>query len=186
MSPNGLLRVLDTATLTEVTTITLDAPSVRLAFNRPGERLYVVNEGTVNVIEPQGNLVVASIPIFAFCCARNMVFSLDGTKAYVGRASVFVLDLTTNSVLTTVFSGTFVRALALSPDGQRVFATTEFPSAQVAVIDTATDQVIATLAVGGVSTVAGTGLLPINVTFSPDGARAWVVNTLDDTISVIE
>jgi len=77
------------------------------------------------------------------------------------------------------------RAGALSPDGQRLFATRDVAPGSVTVINTGTDQVIATIPVGTASTVAG-GFRSINVTFSPDGARAWVVNTLDDSISVIE
>ncbi len=182
----GLVRVLDTATLSQVATIPVGTRAVRLAFDRRGRRLWVVNQGSVSVIDPQTNLIVATVQTNPNCCPRNLVFSLDGSKAYVGQNSVVVLDTQTNTVLRSIAVPFLVRALALSPDGQRLIATSD-QAARASVIDTATDQVLTTLTVGAAASGGlNSGLEPINVTFSPDGARAWVVNTVDDSISVIE
>ena len=187
---SGVVRVIDTATLSQVGTIAVANTPTRLTFDRTGRRLYAIGfSASVSVIDPSANQVVATVAIPGFSTSlRNMVFSLDGSKAYIGIAfpgGVAVLDTATNTVLTRLSPAGLVRAIAMSPDGQRVFATPEFSGA-VTVINTATDQMIATLPVGTVSASLAGGLLPVNVTFSPDGARAWVVNTLDDSLSVIE
>jgi YVTN family beta-propeller protein/YD repeat-containing protein len=179
---SGVVGVIDTATLSQVGTIAVANTPTRLTFDRTGRRLYAIgNSASVSVIDPSANQVVATIAI-PIGSMRNMVFTLDGSKAYMGVA---VIDTATNTVSTRLSFGAPLRAIAMSPDGQRVFFTAEF-SFPVTVINTATDQVIATIPVGAASTGAFGGLIPINVTFSPDGARAWVVNTLDDSLSVIE
>jgi YVTN family beta-propeller protein/YD repeat-containing protein len=187
---SGLVRVVDTATLSQVGTIAVANTPIRLTFDRTGRRLYAIGSGaSVSVIDPQLNQVVATIAMPGPASPiRNMVFSLDGSTAYVGIgffSFVVVIDTATSTVRTTLSPTGLVRAVAMSPDGQRVFVTSEF-SGPVTVINTATDQVIATLTVGSASTTLAGGLVPINVTFSTDGARAWVVNTLDDSLSVIE
>jgi YVTN family beta-propeller protein/YD repeat-containing protein len=187
-SNDGLLRVIDTATQVTVASIAIsDSRTTRLAFNRTGQRLYVVNDSTITVIDPQTNQVVATIPLGG--TVRNLVFSLDGSKAYAGKASgatgVAVIDTATNAVRATITTSA-VRALELSADGQRLFATREGSPGSVTVVNTTVDQVVATIPVGVASTGAFGGLIPINVTSAPDGSRVWVVNTLDDSISVIE
>ena len=183
----GQVQVIDTATLSLLATIPVGTSPGRLAFGRSGQRLYVVNLNSVSVLDPQTNQVVATIPTNQACCPQNIVFSLDGSKAYVAQRSLVVIDTATNTVRTTI-GVFFLRALALSPDGQRLFATRDAATGQVSVIDTATEQVVATIPVGSsASAVAlSSGRVPINVTVSPDGTRVWVVNTSDDSISVIE
>lgn len=183
VSTSGLVRVLDTATHAQVATISLELLSVRLAFSRTSQRLYAINANSVSVIDPGTNQVVATIPAFSAGANNNMVFSHDGSKAYLVGNGVKVINTATNTVTATLPGAS--RAGALSPDGQRLFATRDVAPGSVTVINTGTDQVIATIPVGTASTVAA-GFRSINVTFSPDGARAWVVNTLDDTLSVIE
>ena len=183
VSTSGLVRVLDTGTHAQVATISLELLSIRLAFSRTGQRLYAINANSVSVIDPDTNQVVATIPAFSAGANNNMVFSYDGSKAYLVGNGVKVINTATNTVTATLPGAS--RAGALSPDGQRLFATRDVAPGSVTVINTGTDQVIATIPVGTASTVAG-GFRSINVTFSPDGARAWVVNTLDDSLSVIE
>ena len=186
----GVVRVIDTATLSQVGTIAVANSPNQLTFDRTGRRLYAIGGfASVSVIDPSTNQVEATVAIPGSSGGlRNMVFSLDGSKAYIGvaypSASVTVIDTATNTVGTRLSPSGLIRTIAMSPDGQRVFVTPE--SGSVTVINTATDQMIATLPVGAVSTSLTGGLLPINVTFSPGGARAWVVNTLDDSLSVIE
>lgn len=175
-NPIGLVRVIDTATSTQITTITAGSVSVNFTFNRTGSRLYVLNSpASVSVIDPATNLVVATISLPGALVLNNLVFTPDSSKAYLGRGNVVVINTATNTILTTVASGGV--AVAISRDGQRVFG---LAGGQVKVINTSTDQVVATINVGG------TGIAVTPMTFSPDGARAWVVNTLDDSISVIE
>ena len=66
--------------------------------------------------------------------------------------------------------------LALRPDGRELYVTCEAAYA-VIVVDTATRRKVAEIPVGG---------QPMDVTFSPDGRRAFVSNRLDDSVSVID
>src|SRR5207244_5073950 len=72
--------------------------------------------------------------------------------------------------------------VAITPDGNRAYvanggsnALTD-PGITVSVIDTASDTVVATVAVGSV---------PYGVAITPDGSRAYVTNQGDTTVSVI-
>jgi len=68
------------------------------------------------------------------------------------------------------------RNLAVRPDGMELYVACE-SSHEVIVVDTRTQQTVATMAVGH---------QPEDVTFSPDGSRAYVSHRLDDTFSVID
>jgi YVTN family beta-propeller protein len=66
--------------------------------------------------------------------------------------------------------------LALTPDGGELWVACE-ASASTIVIDTATHEKVAEIAVGG---------QPHDVAFTPDGSTAYVTNRLDDSLSVID
>jgi YVTN family beta-propeller protein len=113
----------------------------------------------------------------------SIALSPDDTTAYVlglgaGASSVVsVIDTATDEVTKGIFlSGG--EALAVSPDGHWVYATQITASGgEVAVIDTTSDTVTASIPVGN---------RPDGVAFSPKGARAYVANTSDGTVSVID
>jgi YVTN family beta-propeller protein len=66
--------------------------------------------------------------------------------------------------------------VAITPDGSRAYVTDDVDSS-VSVIDTATNTVFATVAVGRSPTV---------VAITPDGTRAYVTNFNSESISVID
>ena len=74
------------------------------------------------------------------------------------------------------FASPQVSPIALSPDGSLVLVAST-TSNQVDVIDTGTNQVTRTIAVG---------LEPVAVAFRPDGLEAWVSNHVSDSVSVID
>jgi len=108
-------------------------------------------------------------------------------RAYVANESdtVSVIDIATNSVAVTIPVGPIPFApigIAVTPDGTRVYVTKagdpfDVASGTVAVIDTATNTVVATIPVG---------ILPEAVAITPDGTRAYVANTASSTASVID
>src|SRR5262245_10939188 len=73
------------------------------------------------------------------------------TRAYVAggspSGSVFVLDTTTNTLVTTIAVGEGTFGIVVTPDGSRVYVATQSAS-QVAVIDTATNTVVDRIPVG--------------------------------------
>ena len=62
------------------------------------------------------------------------------------------------------------------PDGTRAYVS-NYVDNTVSVIDTATNTVVATIAVGQT---------PIGVTITPDGTRTYVANEFSNTVSVID
>ena len=109
-------------------------------------------------------------------------------RAYVANAdtnTVSVVDTASNTVLATIPVGPIPFApigIAITPDGTRVYVTNagdpfDRANGTVAVIDTATDTVVATISVG---------ILPEAVAITPDGTRAYVANTGTSTVSVID
>jgi YVTN family beta-propeller protein len=65
--------------------------------------------------------------------------------------------------------------VAVTPDGTKVYVT-NFGSANVSVIKTATKTVVKTVPVGG---------NPIAVVITPDGTKVYVANSAGNTVSVI-
>ena len=68
----------------------------------------------------------------------------------------------------------FLSAVAVTPDGKKVYVANNIDQS-VSVIDTATNNVVATVTVG---------IRPTTVTIIPDGTQANVTNA-DGTVSVI-
>jgi YVTN family beta-propeller protein len=83
-------------------------------------------------------------------------------------SSVAVIDVATQSILTTIDVGSEPRNLDVTPDGDTVLVPNRH-SDSVSVISTATDTVTTT-----VTDVSFDE--PYAVAVSPDGSRAWVVN----------
>jgi len=100
--------------------------------------------------------------------------SRDGTRVYVSHEfsgqqlgnTVSVIDSATNTVIDTITVGAKPSAMAVSPDGSRLYVTNSGDDT-VSVVDTATNSVVATIPVGAV---------PNGVAVSPDGSRIYVTN----------
>ncbi len=129
--------------------------------------------------------------------------SPDGTRIYAGSGlldspSVVVIDAATSAVISRINLGPeaayngFV-GVAVSPDGQYVYATSQYDGVQtrptVHVISTATNSVIRTIPIGAAYQPAtGMGSTPLGLSslvVSPDGERLYVSTTVDtpDTTS---
>jgi YVTN family beta-propeller protein len=98
-------------------------------------------------------------------------------KVYVSNVhgdSVAVIDVATQSILTTIDVGNEPRNLAVTPDGDTVYVPNRNGDPDnfdgtVSVISTATDSVTATVTHASFDD-------PYAVAVSPDGKRAWVAN----------
>lgn len=113
----------------------------------------------------------------------------DGSRGYVtdGVSFVWVVDTASNTVITKIAAGSGPEAIAITPDGKSAYVTTITcsaplcpntppPVASVAVIDTASDSVTATINIGTLPTVQKPGALLSGVAISPDGTLAYVAN----------
>ena len=90
--------------------------------------------------------------------------------------NVSVIDIATNTVVTTVAVGINPEGVAVNPAGTPAYVTNR-NSNNVSVIDTASNMVVGTVAVG-------TG--PRGVAVNPAGTRVYVTNYNSNTVSVID
>lgn len=104
----------------------------------------------------------------------NIIYGLAGITGeplvYVSDSNqnhVKILDPTTGAILKTINVGTFPTGLAITPDGAEVWVCNN-SSANVSVISTATQAVVATIALTAFSR-------PNAIVFTPDGLKAYVV-----------
>jgi len=193
------LRVIDTAThaivadnrLVTLRICCLDS----MAVSPDGTRLYLLTAcvecletpfGEVVVVDTATNTLLTTIPLFDMLSIPAAVaVSPDGTRLYVldnrflGTVLIDVIDTATNTLLETTNLGAsgFGQQLALSRDGTRLYVTVFDPDS-VKVMDTATNSVIATVAVGQ---------SPGAVAVRPDGAFVYVAHSFaNPVVSVID
>jgi len=91
-------------------------------------------------------------------------------------STVSVIDISTNTLVTTISVGTNPYGVAVSPSGKRVYVVNR-NGGSVSVIDTDTNTVIATVTVGS---------SPFGVAVNATGTRVYVANRDSDNISVID
>src|SRR6266513_4176852 len=154
---DGTISVLDTVARTNIATIPVNKSPGESAVTPDGRRLFVLhqvplegdpNHCPVDVIDTATNLVITTVLIPGHW-AKDILFTLDGRFAYIANFSngeVDVIDTTTYQV-TNIPTGAGSRRLCISPAGDRVYVTNN-KGDSVSAIDTATQQVIATIPVG--------------------------------------
>ena len=140
-------------------------------------KIYVANSAsrTVSVIDRTSGAITTINNVVS--TPTGIALSPDGTRAYVsGNNAVSVINTATNAVVATITTnGGQSYAVAVSPNGQRVYVTNTGTN-RVSVINTATNAVIANVNVGNV---------PAGLSVSPDGARVYVANYGSNTVTVI-
>lgn len=174
--------VIDTSTNSILATIPTGGDgSFRVDVNPNGDWVYVANTGSqdISVIDTATNTVVTKIPVGVF--ATDVAFTPDGSRAYVtgfSLNSVVVIDATTHTVIDTIPLQLSV-SVAVSPDGEFAYVTTLGPNlaGTLAVIDTSTNTVVETLALGGE---------PQAIAFSPTEDIAYVTELLSARVFVID
>lgn len=157
-----------------------------VTINPANTLVYVTNSGqgagqnTVSVIDIATNNITATID--GLLGPDAVVITPDGLTAYVANygfpniptpgTTVSVVDLTTNLVTQQIpTGGQYVAALAISPNGQFVYAanynTGNEGSGTISVIDTATNNVVTTI----------DGFFgPYTMVVTPDGNYLYVTN----------
>ncbi|GAA4549730.1 Hsp70 family protein [Pseudonocardia xishanensis] len=155
-----------------------------IAISPNGRLAYVANRnaGVVTVLDTSVDTVIATIPVQAGP-PQYLAFAPDGKRVYVSIFNdartvnvVGVLDTSTNSILSTIPVGTRPFALAVTPDGTRLYVPNH-DSGTVSVIDTATSSPVRDIPVAK---------NPHWVGFSPDGTRAYTANHESGLITIID
>ncbi len=172
------VAVINTATNTVTTQVTVGQAPLGIAVSPDGTRLYVTKPSSdaVTVINTATNTVSATITVGDN--PQRVAFSADGTRAYVtnwNSNSVSVIDTASNAVTATIAVGSRPTGLAVSPNGARIFVANYYGNT-VSVINTATNTVASTISVGS---------SPTGVAFSPDSTRAYVTTEGTNSLAVI-
>jgi|GEM_PF-3098878 len=125
--------------------------------------------GSIKVITPEGS-----------AASSDSFTNNNGYKAYAYVANytsktVSVVNVTSNSIITTVAVGVNPADISINPDGTKAYVVNQGNNS-VSVINTATNKVIDNIIVGN---------SPLNISISPDGTKAYVTNLNDNSMSVI-
>lgn len=152
---------------TVVATVSVGSLPFGVVVSPDNKSVYTANngDGTVSVINAATNTVQTTIS--AGSAPAELAISSDSSKLYVSNevrsGSVTVIDLANgNSVQTIKRVGTTPFGLALTPDGSQLWVA-DFGGNAVKVVDTSTNTVISSIAVG---------THPSFITFTPDGQKA--------------
>jgi YVTN family beta-propeller protein len=181
------VSVIDTSTNTVGTTIPVGTYPDGVAIAPDGNHVYVTHDfpGMVSVIDTGSNTVAATIALPGGAgYPLGVAVTPDGKRAYVANnGAISVINTGSNTVVATVAVGSQPIGVAVTPDGKNVYVANT-RSANVSVIATATNNVVATLPVGPV------GVTLWGVAVTPDGKQVYVANVDSssgvNTVSVID
>jgi YVTN family beta-propeller protein len=169
----GNIDVIDTASNTVLTPITLPRAIGSLTFTPDGLKTYVVDRAeAILVVDTTTHQVTATIPTGTLC--EDVVMSPDGKTAYTtrrkkGNAHVMIIDTANNTVAKNItLSGipTPQSQAALLPNGAYLYVPVS-TSGHIDLIDTQSKT-----RVGGGFTVP----FPTIVAIAPNGKRAYVAS----------
>jgi len=177
------VSIIDTNTHTVIATVPTGSAPVNPVFTPDRRKVYVSNSqsNTLTVIDVETN-EVTTIPAGG-SNPSGLAFSPDGNRLYVSLIADFVspgavlsIDLTTGVASPPIPMGADPERIALTPDGARLYVN-NLLDGTMAVIDTASAKVIATLNLGE---------LPFNPLLSPDGTVVYVGVMSANHIAVID
>jgi gliding motility-associated-like protein len=187
----GNISVISTATYAILKTIATGLYCSDITISPDGSRLYVANvsSNSVSVINAATYTVIATINVGEG--PNCLAITPDGSRLYVAAATniqagpatskVCVISTATNSVLAKIQVGTSgTIAVAISPDGNRVYLTSVYAflsNVVVYVIDATTNTLIATIPINGT--------YDNGISISPDGSRVYVSNYTSNAVEVI-
>lgn len=170
----GGISVINLMTRTVTATIADDAIPTNIAMDGSGSTVYVANASPsgpdLTIIDTATN--TATSQDLEVPGAYGVAVTADGQGVYVSAFSktdtnVYFYSTTDWSEPAAVIpTGSRNKELALSPDGTQLWVAGNSAD-QVHVIDTATNDLVTSVAVGN---------KPERITFTPDGQSAWVTN----------
>ncbi len=145
----SVVRRMNTATLAIEDIATTGDFGLTFAISTEASLLYTadLDGNTVTAVDLNTNSVVATIP--GLLGPLGIVMTPDGRKVYVGElygTNVHIIDTTTNTIAKSLDLGISIAGLGMASTGAVVYAVLGGDGAGIEVIDTATDNVAATIA----------------------------------------
>ena len=179
-SPRSFSTDVSSPTATMGSTVNNGVAPAAIAVSPDGRKVYVAQRstspgGSVRLLRVPGLQQLASSPTIALHDARSVVASPDGKRVYVAvtGVGVLVMDAANLAVLETISVAIDdqgrdnPQGLALSPDARLLLVSSGTSGGAVRVIRLSDSREIVTVALG-------TGIAPLGVAFSADGAQAYV------------
>jgi YVTN family beta-propeller protein len=170
------VSVVNTATNTVSTTVSVPASPSGVAVTPDGNYVYVACQGGNNVvvISTATNAIVATIPVGT--TPVQVAVTPNGAQVYVvvrGLNQVAVIDVASNTVLGNVAVGSRPVAVAFNVNGTRAYVPNLY-GGNVSVIDTASRTVVSTF-------TAGSGPSAVTVTAAN---KIYVSNQYGNSVTV--
>lgn len=164
------VSIISTATNSILATLGVGAQPWGVAVSPDGSRVYVANNssGTVTVIDNTTTPPTVLTTIGGVGFVNYVAVHPDGTRAYVTSSTgntVWELNTASNTITTSVGTGSNPFGVAVTPDGNRLYVVSN--SSGVFVYD-------ATISPPSFITNIGIGGNGIEVAVTPDGTRAYV------------
>jgi YVTN family beta-propeller protein len=129
ITTGSAVRIIDAATLVDVASVPVVGGASALAVSPDGQRLYVGSSccgppSAVSVLDVGTRTVLATVPLAANPAALALL--PDGSKLFAATGNagtVSVINPQTNTLTTTIATGTGAFGLALSVDAARLWVT---------------------------------------------------------------
>ena len=181
LSPRAFVADVTAPEPVQSASITTAAPPRSIAFSPDGRKLYVVNAGSVALLATRANTTV--VPTQAYpskldAAPLGLAVAANGRRVYVaaGPEGILAADAALLqpvagesiggfATATTALAGT--SALALSPDGERLYVADNLPGGVLRIVDLKSRTFVTSPALGPT-------LVPTSVAVSPDGAVVLV------------
>lgn len=175
------VSVIDTRTNRVIATIKVGDGPFGIGISADGRRAYVTNfySDNISVIDTSTHQVVRTIS--GIEAPSDIKVTPDGRFGYVASFEVEVVNLETGAKVRTLDVELEPWRIAMSPDGKFVYvslAEGRGSPGKVAVIETASNRIVQTVATGGVDA--------FGVALMPDGGHLFVANTTSNSVSVID
>ncbi|MDW7679060.1 MAG: YncE family protein, partial [bacterium] len=182
---SNTVSVIDLSTNTVEATIAVEDYPFGVAGRFDGRYVYVTNgkSNSVSVINTATNIIETTIPVGEG--PVEMAFSTDGNFLFVTNAfseDVYVIDTKTQTVIATIdvdLGGSDTPSgIDRTPDGEYLYVVnSDTTTSGVIVIELATNNAIEEITVGNGAT---------GISINPSGTKAYVCNSFDNTISVLD
>jgi YVTN family beta-propeller protein len=187
MTGHGKVSIVDTETDDIVKIISVGNYNHAIAISPDGTQAYVTHDGSVSIIDTVKQEVIATITVGEFTRAPDEVaFTPDGKQAYVAeQGKISIIDTAKKEIVATLDIGKLFSpsGVVFTPDGKRAYVakwdtkSKRIPSYEVAVINTATYQIVKTITIDK---------KPLGIAITSDGKEVYVTIPDRDAVSVID